>query len=369
MKIQTESELEELLSRPTDADMQAMASLNGDLLILGVGGKMGPSLAHLARRAGEKAGARQRIIAVARFSNPDLPADFAAHGIETIACDLLEPGALNRLPDIPNVIFMAARKFDTSSAAHLTWAMNTYLPGLVAERYRDSRIVTFSTGNVYPLRSASEGGATESTPVGPVGEYAQSALGRERMFESGSARWGTKVSILRLNYAVELRYGVLVDIGRAVFERHPISLGMPFVNVVWQRDANSWCLQSFAHCQSPPFILNITGPETLSVREIAMKFGKCFGIEPQFQSREEGSTALLNDAQPCPQTFWPANHTASRTDRMDRPMDPTGRGNVKQAHAFRSARRKILNGPQREASLGTCNTGPPARPQCQPPFG
>lgn len=289
-------ELEDHLSRPAEADASAMSALNGDLLILGAGGKMGPSLSRLARRAATLAGAQIRIVAVARFSNASLPAELAAQGIETISCDLLEPGALSRLPDIPNVIFMAARKFETSGSEHLTWAMNTFLPGLVAERYRNSRIVAFSTGNVYPLRSVSEGGAVESTPVGPVGEYAQSALGRERMFENGSHRWGTRAAILRLNYAVELRYGVLVDIARAVFERRPISLAMPYVNVIWQRDANSWCLRSFAYCTSPPFVLNITGPETLSVRELAFEFGRHFGIEPMFQPDLEGSTSLLNNA-------------------------------------------------------------------------
>jgi hypothetical protein len=289
------AELEEHLSRPTDADAAAMSALNGDLLILGVGGKMGPSLARLARRAAELAGTRHRIVAVARFSNASLPAELAAHGIETITCDLMEPGALLRLPEMPNVIFMAARKFETAGAEHLTWAMNTYLPGLVAERYRKSRIVAFSTGNVYPLRSLAEGGAVESTPVGPVGEYAQSALGRERMFENGSMRWGTRVAILRLNYSVELRYGVLVDIGLAVFERRPISLGMPYVNVIWQRDANSACLRSFPYCQSPPFVLNITGPETLSVRDVATQFGRHFGMAPVFLSDDEGSTALLSN--------------------------------------------------------------------------
>jgi dTDP-4-dehydrorhamnose reductase len=289
-------ELEDHLSRPTEADAAAMSALNGDLLILGVGGKMGPSLARLARRAAALAGSHIRIVAVARFSNASLPAQLAAQGIETISCDLLEPGALSRLPEIPNVIFMAARKFETSGAEHLTWAMNTFVPGLVAERYRNSRIVAFSTGNVYPLRSLSEGGAVESTPVGPVGEYAQSALGRERMFENGSHRWGTSAAILRLNYAVELRYGVLVDIARAVFERRPISLAMPYVNVIWQRDANSWCLRSFVHCQSPPFVLNITGPETLSVRELAIEFGQHFGTEPIFGPEPEGSTSLLNNA-------------------------------------------------------------------------
>jgi len=294
--IQNVAELEERLSRPTDADAAAMSTLNGDLLILGVGGKMGPSLARLARRAADLMGTHHRIVAIARFSNASLPAELAALGIETIACDLLESGALSRLPEIPNVIFMAARKFETAGAEHLTWAMNTLLPGLVAERYRNSRIVAFSTGNVYPLRSVSEGGAVESTPVGPIGEYAQSALGRERMFENGSMRWGTRVTLLRLNYAVELRYGVLVDIGRAVFERRAISLSMPYVNVIWQRDANSWCLRSFPYCQSPPFLLNITGPETLSVRELASEFGRHFGIEPIFLPEPQSSTALLNDA-------------------------------------------------------------------------
>jgi nucleoside-diphosphate-sugar epimerase len=288
--------LEEHLSRPTAADAAAISALHGDLLILGVGGKMGPSLARLARRAVDLAGTRHRIIAVARFSNAGLPADLVAQGIETIACDLLEPGALLRLPEIPNVIFMAARKFETAGAEHLTWSVNTFLPGLIAERYRKSRIVTFSTGNVYPLRSISEGGAVESTPLGPVGEYAQSALGRERMFENGSMRWGTRVTILRLNYAVELRYGVLLDIGRAVFERRPISLSMPYVNVIWQRDANSACLRSFPYCQSPPFVLNITGPETLSVRDLATEFGRHFGIEPIFLPDDEGSSALLSNA-------------------------------------------------------------------------
>jgi hypothetical protein len=303
MKIENLAELEERLSRPQEADGAAMAALQGDLLILGVGGKMGPSLARLAQRAADLTGTRQRIIAVARFSNSDLPAELASHGIETIACDLLEPGALARLPETPNIIFMAARKFGTSGEEYLTWAMNTLLPGLVAERYRNSRIVAFSTGNVYPLRSHSQGGANESTHVAPVGEYAQSALGRERMFEYGSARWRTPVAILRLNYAVELRYGVLVDIGRAVFERRPVSLSMPFVNVIWQRDANSWCLRSFAHCQSPPCILNITGRETLSVRALAAEFGKHFGIEPMFSADGEGSSSLLNDASHAHELF------------------------------------------------------------------
>jgi dTDP-4-dehydrorhamnose reductase len=320
------TELEEHLSRPTDGDAAAMSALNGDLLILGVGGKMGPSLARLARRAADLAGTRHRIIAVARFSNASLPTDLAALGIETIVCDLLEPGALVRLPEIPNVIFMAARKFETAGAEHLTWSVNTFLPGLVAERYRNSRIVAFSTGNVYPLRSVSEGGAVESTPVGPVGEYAQSALGRERMFENGSMRWGTRVALLRLNYAVELRYGVLVDIGRAVFERRPISVSMPYVNVIWQRDANSACLRSFIHCQSPPFVLNITGPETLSVRDLATEFGRHFGIEPIFLPDDQGSSALLSNAAKAHALF--GRTTVSPTEMIEWIADWIRQGGV-----------------------------------------
>ncbi len=296
MKIETEQELEEVLSRPNEETIRAMEALDGDLIILGVGGKMGPSLARLARRACGQAGKKKRVIAVARFSNPKLPAELQAEGIETITCDLLDREALARLPEATNVVFMAARKFGTSGEEYLTWAMNTYLPGLVAERYHNSRIVSFSTGNVYPLMPIAQGGATERTPVGPVGEYAQSALGRERMFEYGSAKWGTPGVILRLNYAVELRYGVLVDIGLAVFEKRPVTLSMPRVNVIWQGEANSWCLRSFAHCSTPPLILNITGTDTLSVRDLAQRFGNRFGVSPMFASEDEGTSALLNDA-------------------------------------------------------------------------
>jgi len=295
MEIKTEAELEERLSRPSDADVAAMAQIDGDLLILGAGGKMGPSLARRARRAIVEAGVSKRVLTVARFSERDLRDSLESDGIETVVSDLLEPGALSKLPDIPNVIFMAARKFGTSGSEDLTWAMNTHLPGLVAERYRESRIVAFSTGNVYPLRDAAQGGAVESTPVAPHSEYAQSALGRERMFEYGSRQWGTPVVILRLNYAIDLRYGVLLDIGTAVYERRQIDLRMAFVNVIWQGDANSVCLRSFAHCQSPPLILNLTGPEILSVRQIAEEFGRRFGVQPAFRS-EETPTALLSNA-------------------------------------------------------------------------
>lgn len=293
--IETVSELEELLSRPSDADIAAVSKLQGDLLILGVAGKMGPTLANLIRRAVIESSAPRRVIAVSRFSDNAVRSALEATGIETIACDLLKPGGLAKLPDVENVIFMAGRKFGTEGAAYQTWAANTYLPGLVADRFRNSRIVAFSTGNVYPLRPLTEGGATESTPTAPVGEYAQAALGRERMFEYGSSVWGTRVVILRLNYAVELRYGVLVDIALSVFSGRPVDLRTGHVNIIWQRDANSACLRSLAHCQSPPLILNLTGPETLAVREVAEGFGRRFNRKPIF-SGEESGYALLSDA-------------------------------------------------------------------------
>jgi dTDP-4-dehydrorhamnose reductase len=300
--INTIEELEEQLSCPVAADVSAMTELEGDILILGAGGKMGPTLALLARRAADEARVKKRIIAVSRFADDETRRRLDAQNIETISCDLLEPGALGHLPDAENIAFMAARKFGTTGSEYMTWAMNTFLPGQVAERYRDSRIVAFSTGNVYPLSKVSEGGAVESDPVDARGEYAQSALGRERMFEYGSHTWGTAVTILRLNYAVELRYGVLVDIAMAVLERRPIDLRMGFANVIWQRDANSYCLRSFQYCASPPLVLNITGPEVLSVREIAEEFGRRFGVQPIF-TFEESDSAVLSDSAKAHELF------------------------------------------------------------------
>ena len=312
IQINTEAELEEVLSRPSEADVAAMAQLEGDLLILGAGGKMGPSLARRASRAVEKAAVRKKIIAVARFSDGELRASLESDGVETVVSDLLEPGALAKLPDVPNIIFMAARKFGTTGSEDLTWAMNTFLPGLVAERYRNSRIVAFSTGNVYPLRHAMEGSAVESTPVAPASEYAQSALGRERMFEYGARQWGTPVTILRLNYAIDLRYGVLLDIGMAVHQRQPVDLRMALVNIIWQGDANSVCLRSFAHCQTPPLILNLTGPETLSVRFLAEEFARRFNVQPIFAS-DEMPTALLSNAAKANKLF---GNPAVTTEQM-----------------------------------------------------
>ncbi len=300
--IRNESELEDALSRPKPADVEFLRELEGDLLILGVAGKMGPTLARRAARARDAAGVRKRIIGVARFSTAVVRERLDAAGVETIAADLLEPDQLAGLPDAANVIHMAARKFGTTGNEYLTWAMNALLPARVAERYRGSRIVAFSTGNVYPLVPVTSGGATEATPVAPVGEYAQSALARERLFEYFSARYGTRVTLVRLNYAIDLRYGVLLDIGRKVFERRPVDVAMGLVNVIWQGDANSVCLRALSLCSSPPTVLNLTGPETLSVRAIAERFGAIFGIEPVLEGAE-GPTALLSDASRCHRIF------------------------------------------------------------------
>ncbi|MCC6860703.1 MAG: NAD(P)-dependent oxidoreductase [Bryobacterales bacterium] len=296
--IQDERQLEDLMSQPGPGDIQVMTDLEGDLLILGVGGKMGPSLARRAKRANPA----RRVMAVSRFSSPGLREALESDGIETHSAELMDAAALARLPEAPNVIFMAGRKFGSTGAEWLTWAMNTYLPGMVAERYRHSRIVAFSSGNVYPLVPVKSGGATEATPPEPVGEYAQSVLGRERMFQHFSCIYGTPVTLLRLNYAIDLRYGVLLDVGRKVFERRPVDLRMGHANVIWQGDANSICLRAFAICQSPPAIVNVTGPETVSIRWAAERFGACFGIEPVFEG-VEADTALLNNASRCHRLF------------------------------------------------------------------
>lgn len=300
--IETVEQLSEVMSRPTPEVVQAMAEMEGDLLILGVGGKMGPTLAKLAKRAIDEEGSGKKVIGVSRFSSSGLGADLNRSGIETIPCDLLNEAGLERLPHIPNVIFMAGRKFGSTGDESLTWAMNTYLPGRVAQKYRESRIVVFSTGNVYPLTPIAHGGATETDPVNPIGEYAQSCLGRERMFAYFSERLGTPVAILRLNYAIDLRYGILLDIAEKVYRSAPVNLTMGNVNVIWQGDANATFLRAFPLCQSPPMILNLAGPETVSIRWLAAQFGALFEKEPIFEG-EETETALLSNASRCHQLF------------------------------------------------------------------
>ncbi len=298
-----EEELDELLARPTAADVAAMKALDGDLLLLGVAGKMGPTLAMRARRALDESGrSSAKVIGVSRFTAPGSRALLDEAGITTISTDLMDRNALASLPDAENVIFLAGRKFGSTGDEAQTWAMNVHVPAAVLERYADSRFVAFSSGNIYPLTPVVSGGATEQTPVAPVGEYAQSVLARERAFEYAAAKFGTASVILRLNYAVEMRYGVLLDIGRSVFERRPVDLRMGAANVIWQGDANSVCLRSFPLCSTPPAVLNLTGPETLSVRLVAEKFAAHFGVKPVFDG-EETSTALLNNAGRCHRLF------------------------------------------------------------------
>ncbi|HUQ91653.1 MAG TPA: NAD-dependent epimerase/dehydratase family protein [Bryobacteraceae bacterium] len=298
----SEQELDELLSRPNAADREAMKRLDGPLVILGAGGKMGPTLARRASRAAEEGGAKRRVIAVSRYSSDTARRNLEQWGVETISADLLDREQLAMLPEAANIIYMAARKFGSTGSEYLTWGMNAWLPGIVAERYRESRIVALSSGNIYPLLPVVSGGATESAPLSPVGEYAQSVLARERVFEFFSIRYGTPCVMVRLNYAAELRYGVLLDIGTAVFERRPVDLAMGNVNVIWQGDANSIILRSGELASSPPAVLNLTGPETLSVRYVAERFGHHFGIDPQFNGKE-GETALLNNASKCQRLF------------------------------------------------------------------
>ena len=271
-------------------------------MILGAGGKMGPTLALLAKKAVQAAGLSKQIIAVSRFSDPIAVKLMKENGIETISADLLEPGVLNTLPDAENVIYMAGRKFGTNGQEAQTWAMNAWLPALVAERFQKSRIVVFSSGNIYPMVSVSSGGASEQTPPEPVGEYAMSCLARERMFEYGAITYGTPVFLYRLNYAVDLRYGVLYDIAAQIIEGKPVNLSTPCFNCIWQGDANEMALRALLHTGSPAVKMNITGPETVSVRDAAEKLGKLLGKTPVFEG-EEGKIALLSNSSLAIKTF------------------------------------------------------------------
>jgi nucleoside-diphosphate-sugar epimerase len=302
------SHLEDQLSRPNDADCAFMRDLQGDLLVLGAGGKMGPSLALRAHRAAAQAGPPRRIIAVSRFTSEETRRQLTTCGVDTIACDFLDPARLARLPDCANVLFLAGRKFGSTENMPLTWAINTLVPAFVAERFRGSRIVVLSSGNVYPFAA---NGCTEETPPAPVGEYAQSVLGRERVFEYFSHRDGTPLTIVRLNYALDLRYGVLLDIGRRVWKRQPVALAMGSVNVIWQGDANSIILRALSLASGPPRVLNVTGTGTLRVRSIAARFGELFGITPRFAG-QEGGTALLSDSSLCCRLLGPPSVNADQ---------------------------------------------------------
>nr|WP_246354404.1 NAD-dependent epimerase/dehydratase family protein [Paenibacillus phytohabitans] len=328
--IRSVQELEDRLARPSAALLEELARLDGDIMLLGVGGKMGPSLARLAVNAIREAGLDKKVIGVSRFSNEVLKQELIEAGVEVIAADLSDDSALRALPDTKNILYMAGNKFGTTGNEHFTWMMNAYLPGRVAERFRDSRIVVFSTGNVYPFTPVGQGGATERTSPNANGEYGQSCLGRERIFEHFSHKNNTPMFIYRLNYAIDLRYGVLLELARSVKEQRPIDLTMGHANVIWQGDANELALRALLRCSSPPNVMNITGPETVSLRWAAAEIGRRLGTEPVFTGAE-APEALLSNAAKAAASFgyprvslaqmidWVADWVASGSETWNKP--------------------------------------------------
>jgi nucleoside-diphosphate-sugar epimerase len=296
--ISSVQQLEEQLATPSAQDQSTMRRLSGDVVILGAGGKMGPSLARRVKRASDAAGVERRVIAVSRFSDSGAVDKLEHCGIQTIRCDLLNREEVARLPVCANVLFLSGRKFGSTGRPDLTWAINTVVPANVALHYRRSRIVAFSTGNVYPLVKAGTSGSAETDEPGPVGEYAQSCLGRERIFEYYAHENETRCLIFRLNYAVDLRYGVLVDIAQKVYAGKQVNLTVGWLNAIWQGDANSYALRCLEFCTCPPRILNVTGPEKISVREVAQFFGRVFRREPILNGEDSGCV-LLSDAAAC----------------------------------------------------------------------
>jgi nucleoside-diphosphate-sugar epimerase len=292
-----EEELEGALSQPSEAARSELSGLTGDFLVIGAGGKMGPTLCRLLRQASGRT-----VTAVSRFSEPGLEEGLRAAGVRTVVADLLDRQVYARLPDTENVYFLAGMKFGADARRDLTWAMNVYVPALVAERFSGSRIVVFSTGNVYPFVPVDSGGAAEDTPPEPVGEYAQSCLGRERIFQYFSAKTGTPVLVVRLNYANEPRYGIAVDLVQKILAGQPIDLSMGYVNLIWQGDANDYIARAVHLAAVPARILNVAGAETVSVRSLAQRLGSIVGRAPRFVGAEQ-PTALLSDAGLCLRTF------------------------------------------------------------------
>ncbi len=314
--IHSVSELEEALSVPSPELVEEVSSWDDGLMVLGAGGKMGPTLCRMAANAFREAGKSHTVTAVSRFSNPKEKEKLEAAGVRTISADLMDRQAVEALPDCKNIVFAAGRKFGSTGAESLTWAMNAYLPGIVASRFTNSRMAVFSSGNVYPFLPPVTGGCTEETPPNPLGEYAQSVLGRERIFEYFSHTYDVPMTIVRLCYAVELRYGVLVDLAQTIHAGQPVDLTMGAVNVIWQRDANDYVLRSLSIADSPPTYFNLTGPETVSVRGVSQKLAQALGKDVEFVG-EEATAALLVDASQCFRQFgYPKTSLAEMIERV-----------------------------------------------------
>ncbi|HBT63365.1 MAG TPA: epimerase [Ruminococcaceae bacterium] len=298
----TEDKLNHMLTEPSQALIQDMKQISGDIMVLGAGGKMGPTLCILAKRALEKAGNPAKVIAVSRFSGAEELELLQKNGVETIRCDLLNHQQRQALPKAVNIIFMAGRKFGTNGQEWQTWAMNATLPAFIAEQFHESRIVVFSSGNIYPMVPIHTGGCTEADRPRPVGEYAMSCLARERAFEYAANHYGTKVFLYRLNFAVDLRYGVLYDLANNILQKKPISVTTPCMNCIWQGSANEIALRGLLHASSPALKMNVTGPEIISVKKAARRLGEILGKEPIFEGTESND-AYLNDASKAMELF------------------------------------------------------------------
>lgn len=298
----TEERLNELLTTPSDDLVEDMKRIQGDIMVLGAGGKMGPTLCILAKNAAKKAGVDKRVIAVSRGSDKEATKLMLENDVEVIAADLLDKEKLYALPEVENIIYMAGKKFGTDGNEWQTWAMNSVLPAFVADKFKKSNIVVFSSGNIYPIVPVNQGGCKESDKPLPNGEYAMSCLARERSFEYAAHTFGTKVFIYRLNFAIDLHYGVLFDVADKLMKGEKISLATPCFNFIWQGSANEIAIRGLLHADSPACVMNVTGPETVSVRKAAVELGKLLGKEPVFDG-EEGTDAYLNDASRAMETF------------------------------------------------------------------
>ena len=295
-KILDTVQLEELLTDPSPALTALMRRLSGDIMILGGSGKMGVSMALLAVNAVRAAAVDRKILVAARFSNPAVRAKLDRAGVETIVCDFLDRATVSRLPRVPNIIFMAGRKFGTEGCEELTWAVNILAPAFVAEHFKESRIVAFSTGCVYPLVDAASGGCTEAVAPEPVGEYSQSCLGRERILQYAARQYGTRMLLFRLNYAIDLRYGVLHDIAMPIWRGEKVNNAVSHFNAIWQSSANEAALRALELADNPPAILNVTGPETVSTMDVAEEFGRLFGKKVEYLHPVPGRRCYLNNA-------------------------------------------------------------------------